>query len=207
MPDSQFKNGNNLAMQFFGTQFGQPAGAGARVDAGRKQRFVRVNVPNSCNKALVEQQRLNVSAMAFQALQKFSRADRQRVGTTTRQEIGYLGKVFKAPKLADIVENQRPVVQFQNGARVFCALPVPQQLARHAQVDIEYAAIELHENLLALAPDLLNCFARQRSRGRRERAACDATRKNLRMQNHMPRNVGRNGADNSFNLWKFRHAS
>jgi hypothetical protein len=73
-------------------------------------------------------------------------------------------------------------------------------------MNIEKAAVEVNENLLAHAPDAFNLRPRQRSGCRRERTARHAMRKNLRMPNRMTHYARRNRPHHRFNFRKFRHS-
>ncbi len=78
-------------------------------------------------------------------------------------------------------------------------------MARHTQMHVKDAAIEMNENLLAAAANALNGSAREPFGGGGEIGASYAMRKDLRMQNGMSDDVRRNGADNRFDFGKFRH--
>jgi len=132
MLDRHLKNGGDVSMQFLGARSGEPVGAGARIDAGREERFIRVDIAHPTYKRLVEQQRLDVSAVAFKPCEKLRHRDSERVGAGAREETGDFRIEFNTAELPDVVKNQRAVIEFKNSARIFGASAVPQQLSRHA---------------------------------------------------------------------------
>ncbi len=73
MLNSELENGGDLPLQLLGARFGKTVGAGSRMDTGRKERFVRIDIAYAGDKRLIEQERLDVSGVALETRQKFGR--------------------------------------------------------------------------------------------------------------------------------------
>lgn len=84
---------------------------------------------------------------------------RERVRSGAGEKVWDFGVVFNTAELADIVEDQCAVVEFENGARIFGSGTVPEKFTRHAKVDVENAAVELGEDLFAATANALNSCA------------------------------------------------
>lgn len=65
MLNGKFQYGDDVAVKILSTGFGNAIRAGARVNAGGKERFVCVNVSDATDERLIEQQGLDVAGVTF----------------------------------------------------------------------------------------------------------------------------------------------
>src|SRR5689334_3574888 len=105
------------------------------MNARFEQRFVGINVAHPAQESLVQQQRLDSSVFLLQPLQEIVERDVQRVGAQRLDPLQQLRAPLNAPEMPNIVVNQQPLIQLENGPRVRTRLGIQQQLAGHAQVD------------------------------------------------------------------------
>ncbi len=140
-------------VQAFGALFRDAAGGSAWMNASVEQQFVRINVADAAEERLIEEKSLDAAAMLAQAVVEFCKGDVQSIGSDAIEGSGKFREELEAAELADVIVNQRPVVQVKDSARVFSGRGVPEQPAGHAEVDEQDAKIEVDENLLSTAPD------------------------------------------------------
>ncbi len=79
---------------------------------GKKQRFVGIDVPQTTEKGLVQEQRLNRAAVARQARMELVEAHRQWIRTQPHHRGRHLGGVLDAAKLPGVVVYEHPGIQF-----------------------------------------------------------------------------------------------
>ncbi len=89
---------------------------------------------------------------------------------------------------------------------MFAGCSIPEQIARHAEVNVKQAAIQLDENLLAVAADTGDLRPAQRSDCCPPVAASNASRRERNTPNPLADDVADNGTDYSFDFGKFRQA-
>ncbi len=143
--------------------------------------------------------------MLFEAGEEFGFGHGKSVGSRAREESGNFGVVFDAAELPNVIEDECPVVEFENSAGVFAAVGVPEKFAGHAKVHIEDAAIKVGENLFTATGDTFNGGAGESLGGGLERCTGDAMGEHFRVEDGVSGNVGRNGTDDSFDFWEFGH--
>ena len=143
----------------------------------------------------------------MQAAKKLFKADAECVGSFVFQVGGELFKEFKAPELADVIKHQRAGIEVDDGARMFPCHAIPEQPARHAEVHIEDAPVELDEDLLALAADGLDGAASQKIGGAGQTAASNQMGVTAGVENSTPWQRSLQGADNGFYFGQFWHGT
>ena len=188
-------------MQFLRALVGDSAGLGSWMNPCRKQRFVRINIPNTAYECLVQQQRLYVPAVAPQPFNEIRRTHRQCVGPGSRQKCRRFRKKFYPSELPDIVINHRPVIKLEYRSRVLRAHAVPKQFSGHPQVYVQNALGQFEEDLFAAPAHAFNRRAPQSGNRSREIAARNPTRRQFDMQNSSPQHMRRDRANNCFNFW------
>jgi len=174
------------------------------MDAGGKQRFIGIDVPNASDKRLIEKQRLDMSTAPVKALKELRKSNGQRIRSDARKRTGHLREEFDAPELANIVIEQGALVQMKNGTRVLAGSGIDEQLARHPKMDEENATVEFEKDLFAMAADTLNqstCYTRDCGG---EITARDPAREKLNVPNRAAKHIRGNGAYNRLYFRKFR---
>ena len=171
------------------------------MNACREEKFVGVYVSHSRNEGLIQQQRFNRAAPLFQSRMERREVDVESVRPSLREFVGERFEELEAAELADVVEDQQTVVEFEQGARVFVGWSIPEQLARHAEVDVKNSAVEIDEDLLPAAANALNCRPGESAFSQREIASGDAMRPDFGAQNRPALDIGRDRANDGFNFW------
>src|SRR5450755_696397 len=166
-----------------------------------EQKLVRVYVSHSRNERLIQQQRFNRAAPLFQSRMERREVDVESVRPSLREFVGERFEELEAAELPDVVEEQQTVVEFEQGARVFVGWSIPEQLARHAEVDVKNSAVEIDEDLLPAAPNTLNGRPGESAFSQRELAAGDTMRPDFGAQDRPALDVRRDRANDGFNFW------
>ncbi len=176
------------------------------MNARRKQRFVGIDVAHSADESLIEQERFDSDAAVLHPLEKIIETHRERVGADSFQ-CWRNGRIkLDSAELADVVIDERTTIQLQIGARVFPWLCIPQQLARHAEMHVQNAAVKGDQNLLAVAANSFDGGAGQGRCGLLETTASDTPRAQFRGLDSAPNNVRCDGANDSFYFRQFGQA-
>jgi len=149
------------------------------VDTGGKQRFISVDIPNAGDERLVENDGFQPASPTPKPRVEILELDTQRIWTDTGQRRSSILKELDPPKLSNIVVKQNAVLQLDNCARVSSRLCLPQQPARHPEMDVEKTAIEVDENLFAPSPYADYRCPKQAFRRYIEVIACDPVREEL----------------------------
>src|SRR5947209_4371797 len=126
------------------------------MNGGREQDLIRIDVSDTGYEGLVEQHRLDAAAMFLQTLIKACEVNAEGIGTLTRDMVRHTRKIFESAELPNIVVLQRSVREIEERARELVLVRIPQQLPRHAQVDVQHPTIKLKRNLLAVTCDFSN---------------------------------------------------
>lgn len=134
------------------------------MNAGCEERFIRIDVADAADEGLIQKQRLDVTAMPFEPGEEFFGGNSESVGAGFGEKIGNFGIELHAAELPDVVKDESAVIEFKNRPRVFGALAIPKKLAGHAEVDVEDAAVELYEDLLAMATHAFDSLGSERFR-------------------------------------------
>lgn len=205
MMNREVKNVDDIAIELLGASFRYTVGVSARMQLTCKERLIRIDVPYAANKGLIEQQSLDRRSMLFKARVELWKTDRQRVGPNFFDQFWQCVEIFEAPELADIVVQQHSRIQINFGAGIGRSLAVPEQLARHAEMNVESATIEIEKNLFAPTSNLLNYTILQRMRCFEETAASHSLREQRSMLNGFAGYQRRYGAHNCLDLGKLRH--
>lgn len=170
------------------------------MQASGKQRFVRIDVPDTRDERLIQQKRLDVPFMALQSFEKFGKIYRKSVWPGTLESLRQFAHEFEPSELADVVIDQCSRVELENGARIFARLGVPQQLAGHPEVHIQHATIQVEVDLFAAAVNAENGRAGETLDRLAEVSPRDAARGHRSMTNGLAQHVGRDGTNDRFDF-------
>ena len=130
---------------------GEPVRTGPGVDASPEENLVDVDIAEAAEEALIEQQTFEQSTSGVEAVEEAVWRDLEWIGA---QAGGRRGEVADRAELADVVELEVTVRESEDGTGVGVTRGVPEQETGHAELDGEVAAVELEEDLFAVATDI-----------------------------------------------------
>jgi len=110
MFDGRRQNPLNRLVECRGSFWGNALRLRPRMYPCFKQRFVSVDVTQTAEKGLVQEQRLNGAAVAREARMEVVEAQRERVGSQPRHHSRHLGRVLHAAKLPGVIVYQHSAV-------------------------------------------------------------------------------------------------
>lgn len=170
------------------------------MNAGGKQSFVRIDVTHASDERLIQEHRLDETGVFLETRIEVVKCDLQRIRPNLAYRRWDARVKFKTAELTDVVVNECAFLEIKNGSSIFRRGGVPKQLARHAQMNVKDAAIQIEENLFAMPPYRLNHCARDTGYGLIEAISRDALRVHLGAKNFLPRYPMTDGANNSFDF-------
>ncbi len=189
-----------MRVKFGGSLAGKAAGRRTGMDACGEKRLVCIDISDSTQKCLVQEQRLDRTIPFPETSVEGFGFDQQRVGPG----LGYigrnLGKELHAAKLPDIVVDEDSAIQFEDGPGVFARSRIPEQIAGHPEMNIEEAAVEVYQDLLAVTANRENAGAGERAGRSVAIAARDAMRGERYCANLLAQKEGRDRANDGFDL-------
>jgi len=148
-----------------------------------------------------------MAGVALQPCEEIIEAESEGVGTGAAEKGRRFREILEAPELAHIIVEENTAIERQNRTRVLAALGIPEQLARHSEMDKEQAAVKIEENLFAAAAHTLDDCARQAARRLRMIAPRNALRTDFGMPDSSAGHVFGNGPNDCFYFRKFRQWS
>lgn len=193
-------------MERLRTSARNPAGRRPGMNSGAKQQLVRIDVSQTSENRLIQQQRLDPGSARPQALVEFIEADFKRVRPDSGELLREAGVIFKAAELPDIVKYEAAGIQFQNRARMLTRNRVPQQFAGHAQMNVEESQIQFGQNLFAAPAQSHNSPSSKQTRCPMKIASRHQGRRKDCARNRLPLQVRRKRSDDGFNFGKFWQA-
>ena len=144
------ENAANRVVQFSCPYRAQPLGYCKWMDPRREQTFIRVDIPQTCQESLVEQQGFH-ARLALEPRTEFIKADfegfRTQPGYTRRRT----GAPLDPAELAGIVIEQKSVIQREDPVSMLAGLAFQQKFSGHAKVHGEIALVEGDQNEFAAA--------------------------------------------------------
>ena len=170
------------------------------MKAGSKEGLVGVDVPNTSQERLVEQQRLEPGSAGSQPGHKLHSGDRQRVGA---ESLRLACEPADGAELPHIVEQDRAAVQHQDHARVRAWRGAGQQFSCHPQMNGQQPLVEVEKDVLAVAADVANRLPRRRQDGAGPRLFREAAH----FQEPTSRQTRRHRPHYCFDFREFRHLS
>jgi hypothetical protein len=205
MLDSRTEDLNNLAIQFACPPFRDTIGRSARVNASRKENFIGINVADSTDEYLVQEQRLYRSFAVFEARIELIEIHLEGIGPDTIQRLGHSDKVLYAPELPYIIVEKRAIVKPKHSACILAGQSIPEQFPRHPKVYVKHATIEIEEDLLAPPANVLYHRSTKGRGSSPQTAPSDALRQQFSVLDRLTDDVRCDGSNNRLNFRKFRH--
>src|SRR5438105_2970330 len=95
--------------------------------------------------------------MSLQSCIEFVEGDAQGVGAAALENLRTDFKKFHSSELAHVVVKQCAIVQYKKRAGVLTGVSIPQQFACHSEMDIQDAAVQVDQDLLAESTHALIC--------------------------------------------------
>src|ERR1035437_9482460 len=176
------------------------------MNSGAEEGFIGINVAQSTEEALVQQQRLDAGLAALEGGGEILERDLQRLGPEFCNPRGEFLAELDAAELAAVVIEQDTAVERQDGVGVLARRAIEQEAAGHAEMNDQVsAAIERYQDELSIAPDAGDSAAPDaRRHGMRIAAAQHAPAAEFGGHNTAP-HQRRNGAHDGFDFGKLGH--
>src|SRR5580698_10261320 len=132
---------------------GQSGGVRERMNAGREQNLIDVNIAQPGEERLIQQQRFDARLSFSETRRKWSEAHFERLGP----QLTYARIApFDPPELARIVVEQDAVVEREDSIGVGRPGAAGEELPGHAEMHDEMTLVERDYNELAPARDRFN---------------------------------------------------
>lgn len=147
--DGFVQDGVDGVVKFVELLRAEMGGDGVGVDARGEEAFVGVDVAESAEYFLIEQQRLDAFAPAAEVRGEFGGGHLKWV----RPLRGQFGGPTYTAEAADVVVEEFALVERKDGAGVGRALAVEEELAGHAEMHLEHAAVAMQEDVFSEACD------------------------------------------------------
>ena len=189
-----------------GARIPQPVRHRQGMYPGAKQGFVGVDIPQTAQESLVQQQGFDARLAAFQSRREILERHLQRLGAQAGDTQGEFLAEFEAPELAAVVEEQNSAVEGENHVRVPGRLATQQQAASHAEMDGQVAAaLQGHHDEFAVAlnggdPAALDAFRQVMGIGSSQHSQAAEFRRNDAASHQR-----RDGTHHGFYFGKFWH--
>ena len=194
-------------MKCGGTITAQLCGHAAGLNSCTPEGFVDVDISETADGGLVQQERFDGSPAVSGGLEELGGGDVERVSAQPGDSFGYLGTPFYASELANIVVEERQAVAGKNRASVGGAAGIEEQLSRHAEMDDHDSAIKDEDDELTAAFDATNGLAGEALGDRFAVVPQDEGGEELREVNVTALEAGRQRANDGFNFGQLRHSS
>ena len=185
-------------MQTRGPLFAQSGRDRARVNASLVESLVRVNVPHTAQKFLIQQQRFDPRLPLLQPRQKIVERNVQRIRPQSLRAVQQPRAPLDSPEMADVVVNQQAFVEFENSARVGSRLGIEQQLAGHPQMNRKHALFQLQHDELAMPAHRFYKLTANAPTKHGEFLAHHVMRRKFSIQDAPPGELGRQRPDYRF---------
>ena len=173
------------------------------MNAGYKQDFVRINIPDATQKLLIQQKCFDHASPLPKPFVEFVERDAERVGPQLCDAFRSGQIEVEAAELANIVEAKDAIVELQNRPGIGSGGSVPEKLASHAEVDVNQSMIKLQKDVFSQPIDGLDASAGYRARSLFKSASRDQARVKRSGANDVTRYVRDKRADDSFDFRKF----
>jgi hypothetical protein len=194
----------NRRVQAFEPNGTEAGGRRQRMEAGEEKCLVHINIAKAGKDGLVEEKDLQAAASGTEAGGQSLGGEIEGVRTKAGG-IHPGGPPAEAAKLADVVEDEQILLEFQQGAGMGAGGGIPEEFAGHAEVDVEGTGIEAEEEVFAQAVEagdasagetggefgglVVGCVGGEEARGGDDAAG----------------EQGREGAADGFDFGEFRH--
>ncbi len=176
-----------------------------RMDARPKQGFVDVDISESAQEPLVQQQRFYASLPSAQFADKVIECNGEGFGTQSRDALWELLGVFNAAELARVVVHQDASVEFEDPISVGTWRRTNKQFAGHAEMDGQRPAVKFDHDEFASPLDALNSAPHELARQFVSISRRDKARAEHCARDGAPGEVWCHRADYGFDFREFRH--
>lgn len=192
-------------MQFRGARGAEPRSRSQRMDARREQAFVDINISQSGQKRLIEQQGFD-PRFAAQACAKFLQWNIERLGAEPRDALGVPRAPLDSAELARIVIENYAIIQREDAVCVLARGAAHQKLSGHAQVNGKRPLVEADDDEFSAPLHALYLAARQPSRERGAISRRDKSRIELHRNDTSAYKMRRDCARDPLHFGQFGHA-